>query len=84
MTGGFIKEVRNKVKQVKFPFHLRVPKWCKQAEIRVNGKMEQTVKGVQAFLTVKYRVSDIALAELEQSFIEQFHVYLPAGTNTLR
>ena len=37
-----IKEVRNKVK---FPFHLRVPKWCKQAEIRVNGKMEQTVKG---------------------------------------
>ena len=40
-----IKEVRNKVKQVKFPFHLRVPKWCKQAEIRVNGKMEQTVKG---------------------------------------
>ena len=38
-----IKEVRNKVKQV--TFHLRVPKWCKQAEIRVNGKMEQTVKG---------------------------------------
>ena len=41
----YYEEVRNKVKQVKFPFHLRVPKWCKQAEIRVNGKMEQTVKG---------------------------------------
>ena len=27
-------------------------------------------------LTAKYRVNDIALAELEQSFIEQFHVYL--------
>lgn len=35
-----------------------------------------TMKHPQAFLTAKYRVSDIALAELEQSFIEQFHVYL--------
>ena len=35
-----------------------------------------TMKRLQAFLTAKYRVSDIALAELEQSFIEQFHVYL--------
>ena len=35
-----------------------------------------TMKYLQAFLTAKYRVSDIALAELEQSFIEQFHVYL--------
>ena len=35
-----------------------------------------TMKHLQAFLTAKYRVSDIALAELEQSFIEQFHVYL--------
>lgn len=34
------------------------------------------MKHLQAFLTAKYRVSDIALAELEQSFIEQFHVYL--------
>lgn len=35
-----------------------------------------TMKHLQAFLTAKYHVSDIALAELEQSFIEQFHVYL--------
>ena len=35
-----------------------------------------TMKHLQAFLTAKYRVSDIALAKLEQSFIEQFHVYL--------
>ena len=35
-----------------------------------------TMKHLQAVLTAKYRVSDIALAELEQSFIEQFHVYL--------
>ena len=49
-----IKEVRNKVKQVKFPFHLRVPKWCKQAEIRVNGKMEQTVKGGKIAIVDRY------------------------------
>ena len=40
-----------------------------------------TMKHLQAFLTVKYRVSDIALAELEQSFIEQFHVYLRTECN---
>ena len=40
-----------------------------------------TMKHPQAFLTAKYRVSDIALAELEQSFIEQFHVYLRTECN---
>lgn len=40
-----------------------------------------TMKHLQAFLTAKYRVSDIALAELEQSFIEQFHVYLKTECN---
>ena len=35
-----------------------------------------TMKHLQTFLTAKYHVSDIALAELELSFIEQFHVYL--------
>ena len=40
-----------------------------------------TMKHLQAFLTAKYRVSDIALAELEQSFIEQFHVYLRTECN---
>ena len=40
-----------------------------------------TMKHLQAFLTVIYRVSDIALAELEQSFIEQFHVYLRTECN---
>ena len=40
-----------------------------------------TMKHLQAFLTAKYRVNDIALAELEQSFIEQFHVYLKTECN---
>ena len=40
-----VKEVKNKAKQVEFPFHLRIPKWCKRAEILVNGKVEQEVEG---------------------------------------
>lgn len=41
-----------------------------------------TMKHLQAFLTVEYHVSDIALAELEQSFIEQFHLYAEDGTQS--
>ena len=28
--------------KVKFPFHLRVPEWCKQAEVKVNGTVVDT------------------------------------------
>lgn len=28
-----------------FPFHLRIPGWCAEAEIRVNGEIVQTAKG---------------------------------------
>lgn len=66
-----IKEVRNKVKQVKFPFHLRVPKWCKQAEIRVNGKMEQTVKG-----------GKIAIVDRIWKRNDKIELYLPVFTST--
>jgi len=31
---GFKFEVKNKIR---FPFHLRIPEWCKKAEILVNG-----------------------------------------------
>lgn len=40
-----IKEVKNKARQVEFPLHLRIPGWCRRAEIRVNGKMEQQPEG---------------------------------------
>lgn len=28
-----------------FPFHLRIPKWCKEAEININGKIFKSIKG---------------------------------------
>jgi len=32
-------------KAVEFPFHLRVPAWCEQATVRVNGVLDQNVEG---------------------------------------
>ncbi|RFZ83261.1 hypothetical protein DYU05_14075 [Mucilaginibacter terrenus] len=35
-----------KAKQLIFPFHLRVPKWCNNASIKINGKvMQQATAG---------------------------------------
>lgn len=34
-------------KEVNFPFHLRIPSWCKEASISLNGKILQQAKGGQ-------------------------------------
>lgn len=34
-----------RVKSVAFPFHLRIPSWCKEASISINGKTYKSVKG---------------------------------------
>ena len=33
-----------KTAEIYFPLHLRIPEWCKQATITVNGKIEQTAE----------------------------------------
>ncbi len=33
--------------KVSFPFHLRIPAWCKQATIKINGKVWQQAAGNQ-------------------------------------
>jgi len=33
--------------KLNFPLHLRIPAWCKQASIRINGKMYKQVSGDQ-------------------------------------
>lgn len=40
-----IKEIGNKKKQLEFPLHLRIPQWCRQAEIHVNGEVVRQVNG---------------------------------------
>ncbi|MDR2040158.1 MAG: glycoside hydrolase family 127 protein [Bacteroidales bacterium] len=34
-----------RISTVDFPFHLRIPGWCRQATVSVNGKEEQKVEG---------------------------------------
>lgn len=36
--------VDKKIKEVAFPFHLRIPKWCKEAEIKINNQTYAKVK----------------------------------------
>lgn len=35
----------NKTKEIAFPLHLRIPGWCKEATVTVNGVPESTAKG---------------------------------------
>lgn len=36
-----------RIKQVEFPFHLRIPAWCKEAIITINGQPYKNVTGGQ-------------------------------------
>ena len=41
----FIVKMDKKMKQIGFPFHLRIPEWCEEAVIQVNGEtIEADVK----------------------------------------
>lgn len=40
-----IQEIKNKKKETTFPLYLRIPKWCKKAEICINGKPDQSAEG---------------------------------------
>lgn len=41
----FTLSMDRKVKSVNFPFHLRIPKWCKKAVVKINGKNHEEVTG---------------------------------------
>jgi len=38
---------KNDGAKINFPFHLRIPSWCKEAEVKINGEKIQTAKGGQ-------------------------------------
>jgi hypothetical protein len=43
----FLLTTDKKTKSVNFPFHLRIPSWCKEATVKINGTIFQTSKGNQ-------------------------------------
>jgi len=48
-----------KVPEIAFPLHLRIPGWCRQATITINGKNEQTVEaGKVAILRRTWKSGD--------------------------
>lgn len=54
-----IRSINNKEKKATFPLHLRIPKWCEQAEILVNGEQTQTVNGGNvAIVSQDWKVGD--------------------------
>ncbi|MEH3114476.1 beta-L-arabinofuranosidase domain-containing protein [Pedobacter terrae] len=42
-----VKFTLNTKKSVSFPFHLRIPAWCKMATVKVNGRIHQQAVGDQ-------------------------------------
>jgi len=49
-----------KIKTVSFPFHLRVPEWCKNAVIKINGALHQQAKaGTIAIINRDWKFGDV-------------------------
>jgi len=49
-----------KFNEIAFPLHLRIPGWCKEATITVNGKIEQTAEaGTVAILRRTWKSGDV-------------------------
>lgn len=68
----FNDEIRftiNTSKEVLFPMHLRIPSWCKQAVVTVNGEVWSTPKGGQVFkLHRKWKKGDVISLKLPMEF----------------
>ena len=57
--------------EVEFPFHLRIPAWCKEASVKMNGELVNTYNGNQIIRIVrKWKKGDI----LELNLPMQIHI----------
>lgn len=52
-------------KKVSFPFHVRIPEWCKKGIIKVNGKVWEEVAGNQVVkVTREWKTGDVVELQL--------------------
>jgi len=55
-----VKIEDKKISEIAFPLHLRIPNWCKQATITVNGAVEQTpVSNTVAIIRRAWKTGDV-------------------------
>jgi hypothetical protein len=64
-----------KVKEIPFPFHLRIPGWSKKARLTVNGKEEKEVDGGQMLIISRaWKNGDEVVLHLEMKLkMERWH-----------
>jgi len=64
-TIKFTLTTDKKAKDISFPFHLRVPEWCKKATVSINGKKWQEVAGNQIVVVNRaWKSGDVVQLEL--------------------
>ncbi|MBD2703091.1 glycoside hydrolase family 127 protein [Spirosoma sp. BT702] len=61
----FTLTIDNNAKTATFPFHLRIPQWCKKGTVKVNGKISQEAPGNQLVkLQRTWKSGDVVELEL--------------------
>lgn len=64
-TITFTLTTDKKVKSLSFPFHLRIPEWCKKATISINGKLWQEPSGNQVVkINREWKNGDVVVLQL--------------------
>jgi hypothetical protein len=71
-TIKFTLSTDKNVKTVLFPFHLRIPEWCKKGVIKINGKVLQDANSNQIVkLNREWKAGDVVELELPMHFRSQ-------------
>ncbi|NRF41257.1 beta-L-arabinofuranosidase domain-containing protein [Pedobacter foliorum] len=61
----FTLSTSKKVKTVSFPFHLRIPEWCKKGSVKVNGQIFKEANGNQIVkIEREWKSGDVVELEL--------------------
>jgi len=64
-TIRFTLSLDKKTKAVSFPFHLRIPAWCQNATIKINGADYQQAKGNQILkINREWKTGDVVELQL--------------------